>query len=319
MFYHVKHVTSYRYSEIIRESQMEVRMQPRSEGFQRCWSFRLSTSPRAEVSSYHDPMDNVVHTFDIPAPHERLVIGTEAVIEVNEPPTLPEALDLSAWDDLSGLADEDDRAFEMLQPSRFARTSELLDQFTREHNLGRTADPLGTLRALNSLIARTFEYVPQSTRVDSPIDDALRTRRGVCQDFSHIFITIARTLGVPCRYVSGYLFHRTGEEDRSQADATHAWAEALLPGLGWLGFDPTNDLLAAERHIRTAIGRDYADVPPTRGVFKGKARTDSELTVSVRVAPSNSPPPPEATSPGTPWSNNTNDLLSLQQMQQQQQ
>lgn len=318
MFYHVKHVTGYRYSEPVRESQMEVRMQPRTEGFQRCWSFRLNPSPRAEVSTYRDAMDNIVHYFDIPAPHSRLVIGTEAVIEVNEPPSLPDALDASAWTDLKSIIDEDDRAYEMLQTSRFAQPSDLLEQFMRENAIIRGTDPFTTLKDLNSLIARTFEYVPQSTRVDSPIDDALAAKRGVCQDFSHIFITIARQFGIPCRYVSGYLFHRTDAHDRSQVDATHAWVEALLPGLGWVGFDPTNDLIAQERHIRTAIGRDYADVPPTRGIFKGKAQTESELTVSVRVAPSNAPPQENSMS-AAGWSSSSNDFASLQQMQQQQQ
>src|SRR4029077_20520100 len=105
-------------------------------------------------------------------------------------------------------------------------------------------------------------------------------------------IAMVRELRIPCRYVSGYLFHRVEDQDRSAEDATHAWVEALLPGLGWVGFDPTNNLLAQERHIRTAIGRDYADVPPTKGMYKGDA--SSELAVSVRVAPSDAPPPPEA-------------------------
>jgi transglutaminase-like putative cysteine protease len=129
---------------------------------------------------------------------------------------------------------------------------------------------------------RRFEYSPRSTRVDSPIDDALKTRRGVCQDFSHIFIALARGIGVPCRYVSGYLFHQ-GAEDRSSDGATHAWAEVFLPDLGWIGFDPTNNLIARERHIRVAVGRDYADVPPTRGVYKGLAGMKSELAVAVNV------------------------------------
>ena len=318
MFYHLKHVTSYRYSEPVRESHMEVRMQPRTEGFQRCWSFRLATSPRADVTIYQDLVENTVHHFDIPAPHSRLVIAADAVVEVNELPDLPDALDASAWEDLARLVEDDDRAYEMTQPSRYAKSSEHLDAYMRNHGIARAGDPLGTLRALNSLIARTFEYVPQSTTVDSPIDDALRAGRGVCQDFTHIFITIARQLGIPCRYVSGYLFHRTDDHDRSLPDATHAWAEALLPGLGWVGFDPTNDLVAHDRHIRTAVGRDYADVPPTRGVFKGQARTESELTVSVKVAPSSAPPPPETTLLGTSWAQSPAELVTLQQMQQQQ-
>ena len=92
---------------------------------------------------------------------------------------------------------------------------------------------------------------------------------------------LVRHVRIPCRYVSGYVYPRAARPDRSSEGATHAWVEALLPGLGWVGFDPTNNLLAGERHIRTAIGRDYADVPPTKGIFKGKAA--SELTVSVRV------------------------------------
>jgi transglutaminase-like putative cysteine protease len=108
-------------------------------------------------------------------------------------------------------------------------------------------------------------------------------------------IALARDLGIPCRYVSGYLFHRVEDHDRSAANATHAWVEAYLPGLGWIGFDPTNNLVAAERHIRVAVGRDYEDVPPTKGVFQGDAR--SELSVSVQVEPSEAPIPQELSLP----------------------
>src|SRR5262249_51489544 len=145
MIYHVKHVTSYRYSETIRESQMEVHMQPRSEGFQRCWSFRLQTSPRAELSIYHDPMNNVVHTFDIPGPHTRLVISAEAVVETNEIPKLPDALSSASWGELRILIDADDLVYELVQPSRFARPCALLEQFMSEHKIGRDVDPLTTL------------------------------------------------------------------------------------------------------------------------------------------------------------------------------
>jgi transglutaminase-like putative cysteine protease len=109
----------------------------------------------------------------------------------------------------------------------------------------------------------------------------------VCQDFAHIVIALARGFRLPCRYVSGYLYHSRLRQDRSAEGTSHAWVEALLPECGWVGFDPTNNLIAGERHIRTAIGRDYADVPPTRGLFKGDAA--SELSVNVRVWPSAAP------------------------------
>jgi transglutaminase-like putative cysteine protease len=142
------------------------------------------------------------------------------------------------------------------------------------------------MRRLQRAIYDSFEYESGITEVHSPIEHALRERRGVCQDFAHIMIAIARAWGVPARYVSGYMYHR-GSKDRSKSDATHAWVEAYLPSLGWLGFDPTNNIPAGERHVRAAVGRDYADVPPTRGTFKGAA--DSELSIAVAIEPTQAP------------------------------
>ena len=189
---------------------------------------------------------------------------------------------------------------------------------------GGCSAPLELLTELNEGIYESFAYVPNSTKVDSPIEDALQTRQGVCQDFAHIMTALVRPLRIPCRYVSGYLFHRESEDgpkDRSLEGASHAWVEALVPRLGWTAFDPTNNLLTSERHIRTAIGRDYADVPPTRGVFKGQAH--SELAVSVRVAPSDSMPEMEdefrlSGSWSTFLEQGAEDLERAQQQQQQQ-
>lgn len=133
-------------------------------------------------------------------------------------------------------------------------------------------------------------------------------------------IALVRSLGIPCRYVSGYLFHRVEDHDRSEQDATHAWVEALVPGFGWVGFDPTNNLIAGERHIRTAIGRDYADVPPTRGVFKGRA--ESMLEVGVKVVPTERPIPEEEVDPqptGVTQPFVEAEAIAIQQQQQQQQ
>ena len=155
------------------------------------------------------------------------------------------------------------------------------------------------MRRLNYALFHAFHYAPSHTKVDSPIDDALKARVGVCQDLAHIMIALARRIGIPCRYVSGYLSPGKDSKDRSAQGATHAWAEAYLPTLGWVGFDPTNDVLAAERHVRVAIGRDYADVPPTRGVFRGEAR--SELAVLVTVSLSDSPIRSDRVLPMTTW------------------
>ena len=134
--------------------------------------------------------------------------------------------------------------------------------------------------AISEAIHRRFTYRQQVTGVDSPIDHALESGEGVCQDFAHVMLACVRRRGIPGRYVSGYLFH--GSDDTSADGATHAWIEAFLPGLGWVGFDPTNNVIAGTRHIRVAIGRDYADVPPTKGVFRG--RSANELAVAVQVS-----------------------------------
>jgi transglutaminase-like putative cysteine protease len=287
MYYTIHHITRFRYSAPITESVMEVRIQPRSEGFQRCLDFDLTTSPKSQILSYRDDLGNRVHHFDIPNRHTHLTITAKAMVEVTEPPDLPATLDPEAWDRLDAL-NAHNEYWDMLSPSHFIRPSELLDGLVCELGVQRRDDPLTVLRSLNTAIYEHFEYVKQNTRVDSPIDDALRIRRGVCQDFAHIMIALVRELRIPCRYVSGYLFHQSSDRrDRSVNGATHAWVEALLPDLGWIGFDPTNNTIAAEQHIRVAVGRDYADVPPTRGIFRGKA--DSELAVTVRVLPAEAP------------------------------
>jgi transglutaminase-like putative cysteine protease len=322
MFYAIRHFNRYRYSRPVWQSMMEVRMHPRSEYAQRCFTFQLSVSPRARIFSYGDHLGNLVHHFDIPEPHHQLTIIADALVDVDAPMDLPQALGPEAWDDLDAMIEEDDY-WDMLMHSEFVRPSPELEEFAREFGAHRRdgQDPLALLRALNSNIYRSLEYVKESTSVDSPIEDALRSRQGVCQDFAHIMISIVRNLRIPCRYVSGYLYHDLLHEDRSAEGATHAWVEALLPGLGWIGFDPTNDLLAGERHIRTAIGRDYADVAPTLGTMKGAAKTD--LQVRVRVTPSEAVlPPDQEFASDEEWSRfllkdqEAEQLLAAQQQQQ---
>ena len=289
MIYSVRHTTIFRYEPAVRESVMEVRMQPRSEGPQRCLKFQLDVAPAANVMQYRDFMGNSVHHFDIAAGHTEIEVKAEALVELQpaDPPTAAAAGD---WTDLDARIEADDYS-EMLMPSQFVCDSEQLQKLSHELDCRRRGNPFDLVTELNGRIFRAFAYVPNSTKVDSPIDEALRARQGVCQDFAHIMIALLRHIGVPARYVSGYLFRGPDSHDRSTEGASHAWVEALLPGLGWTAFDPTNDLIGGDRHIRVAIGRDYADVPPTRGVHKGEAQ--SELSVAVVVSPSDAPPPQE--------------------------
>jgi len=289
MAYSVKHVTTFRYEPAVRESVMEVRMQPRSDLRQRCITFSLDVNPRANVMIYRDFFGNAVHHFDIPGQHQLIEVAAQAIVEVSSPLELRPSEPVG-WNELDRRVAEGDY-WEMLLPSQFARPTELLNNLRDELDLRRRGNPLELLQELNARLYELFEYVPNLTKVDSPIDHALEVRQGVCQDFAHIMITLVRQLKIPCRYVSGYLYHQDKSMDRSPAGATHAWVEAYLGELGWVAFDPTNNLQGCERHIRVAVGRDYSDVPPSRGVHKGEA--ESELSVMVSVSPVDAPAPEE--------------------------
>jgi len=321
MRYTVYHLTHFRYDAPVSESVMEVRMQPRTESMQRCLRFELTTSPRARSFAYQDTEGNIVHHFDVPARHRELRIVAESVVEFVAGITVPDRVGADTWTTLDSDATSE-RFYELLQPSVFAVQTEPLQALREELRLTRHADPLSVVRELNSQMYRAFEYAPKSTRVDSPIDEALAARRGVCQDFAHVMIALVRGLHIPCRYVSGYLFHKHGGDERSTDGASHAWVEAWLPDLGWVGFDPTNNTLATDRHIRVAVGRDYADVPPTRGGYKGKTR--SELGVAVRVQTTDAPIEPSDVMPALYWAAPEPDFAPLlpdedEQQQQQQQ
>jgi transglutaminase-like putative cysteine protease len=321
MFYAIRHFTRYRYSKPVWQSVMEVRMHPRSENTQRCFTFQLSVSPRARIFSYVGHLGNIVHHFDIPEPHQQLTIIADSLVDVDEPFDLPDSLGSDAWRDLDALIEQDDY-WDMLMPSQYARSCADVEQFARELGVdGRRDDPLILAKEINARLYDALGYETSSTNVDSPIEQILTSRRGVCQDFAHVMITLLRNLRIPCRYVSGYVCH-VQDEDRSADGATHAWVEALLPGLGWVGFDPTNNLIATGRHIRTAIGRDYSDVPPTVGTMKGSATT--ELQVRVRVTPSEAVlPPEEELASDEEWSRfleqDREAQMQLAQQQQQQQ
>lgn len=285
MYYTIRHQTLFRYQQPVSELVMEVRAQPRTEWTQHCLSFEMHVTPRARVDHYRDYLGNTVHHFTLPGKTAQLSIVTTALVEVQPFREWPLALPPSSWALVDSAVDQGE-FYDLLLPSDFAKPSPLLLELAARLHVTRRDDPMTLLRQINQGIHETFEYVPNSTRVDSPIDDALRARKGVCQDFAHIMTTLVRQLRIPCRYVSGYV---SPEETagRRAGLASHAWVEAMLPGWGWVGFDPTSGRLVSDRHVRCAIGRDYADVPPTKGVYKGESR--GELTVQVRVIPADAP------------------------------
>lgn len=287
MFYSVRHVTRFRYSNPVRESVMELRMQPRSEPPQAVRNFQIVTVPRANLHAYTDHLGNAVYHFNVLREHSELRIDAQSVVEVNASYPLPAAADSLEWQRFNDFNLKAEH-YDFLGQSDLAHETPALRSFICRRGLDKPfSDPLTELKRLNTTIYNSFDYAAGVTGVHSTVDHPLEAGRGVCQDFAHIMIAVARGWGIPTRYVSGYLYHGRQDHDRSASDATHAWVETWLPSFGWIGFDPTNNMLAGDRHIRAAIGRDYADVPPTRGTFKGTA--ESELAVAVSVAPTSAP------------------------------
>ena len=241
-------------------------------------SFDLDLDPAAQLISplTRSAMRSIISTCPTARPTEHL--ARSAVEPRRRPLQRPWT---GEWDQL-----RNDRPGEFRLPAHhgFAVETPAWAFVASEIDRLKALDPLRAVRELSRIIYESFDYEAGVTHADSPIDHALETRRGVCQDFSHIMLAICRSWGVPARYVSGYLFTDRKAGDRSDPDATHAWVEVFLPSTRWIGLDPTNNVIAGERHIAAALGRDYNDVPPSRGVYKGEAESQLAVGVSVRRA-----------------------------------
>jgi transglutaminase-like putative cysteine protease len=282
MLLDIRHLTEYHYAAPVRESVIELWVQPQKGGNQRLISFELEIEPSVQVFSYADAFGNAVYHFDVPQPHEHLAIHAHSTVQTEPADALPNRLDLGEWDRLNSEFLRGD-CFDYLHPHGFAVPTPVLEAFIQNHNLSqaRADDPLSAVRMVCDTVYRALEYQRGVTTADSAIDLALVAGRGVSQDFAHIMIAICRSWGVPARYVSGHLFSDRSE-DRSDPDTTHAWVEVFLPSLRWVGFDPTNNVRAGDRHVGVAVGRDFGDVPPARGIYKGDADSALSVTVSVR-------------------------------------
>ncbi len=280
--YQVEHVSRYTYSAPARSCIMRLCLKPLADARQRLLRFDVSTDPAATINAETDGFGNARHVLNLHREHAGLAIAASCAIEVQPPASLPRSLGAGAWPAIRAERDSF-AAWDFLQPSALTTPSPVLSTFTRRTGIRPGADPLESLRRLSDTLHDCLTYSPGSTSVISPIDHTLETGRGVCQDYAHVMAAIARSWGIPTRYVSGYL-HVTGAEgEQAPATLTHAWVECRLPDLGWVGFDPTNHTLADQRHVRLAIGRDYQDVPPTRGIVHGGG--DSRLDVEVRIKP----------------------------------
>ncbi|MGA3294741.1 MAG: transglutaminase family protein [Candidatus Acidiferrales bacterium] len=286
--YHLVHTTEFLYDGPVSESYNEVRLRPINDDRQSCLSFRLMTAPGSRGTSYRDAYGNWVHQFNVLLEHRRLKVEAESVVLAHD------AFDTEG--DPSTLADLDkgsnqleEEYFDFVAPTGYVpHVRELRDLIeAAERESDGTVE--GFARAASDLIHKRFRYVKGATHVNSSIQDSISIGAGVCQDFAHVLLGVARMRGVPGRYVSGYLVPgSTASPDAKQEEviggqASHAWAEVFLPKNGWIALDPTLGKPVGLRHVRVAYGRDYGDVAPVRGVYKGHA--GQSLAVDVRVRP----------------------------------
>ena len=190
----------------------------------------------------------------------------------------------SAWEEIRSLG-ESCAYWDFTHPSALVRPSPALAAFADRHRIVPRDDPLESLLQLSHTLHHCLHYIPGSTTVESPVEHILETGRGVCQDYAHLMIAIARSWGIPARYVSGYLNPTDQFGEQTMGNTTHAWVECRLPELGWVGFDPTNQSLADKRNVRIAIGRDYRDVSPTRGVLQGGGEIRLKVDVQMCAFP----------------------------------
>jgi transglutaminase-like putative cysteine protease len=263
MFLRVEHTTEFAYDGPVAEAYTELRLHPLEGGGQHCSSFRLATEPFGlRVRSYRDHFGNAVDHFDVLESHDRLSVT--AVSTVMTPETFISGRDVPTPLELH----------DYLSATGYVPFSESVRAFAARH----ATTPGGPVRAreLMEAVCSELTYEPGATDVQTRADEVLALGRGVCQDFAHVLLATCRCVGIPARYVSGYLYDPTLVGDNA---ASHAWVDIWDERSGWVALDPTHAREQTDAYVRVAVGRDYADVPPTRGVYTGQA---SE-TLSVRV------------------------------------
>ena len=287
MTYRITHRTLYDYSEPVAVSHHAARVKPRPLPHQRRTAFDLTISPEPAVRKMRtDYFGNRVCFFSIQELHQRLEVVAISEVTVTSD-TLPAPVLSPDWEDVR---DEfsDPVSPEVVEPYQFAFDSPLIRTFPELADYARVSFPKGTpllvgALDLNRRIFQDFKYDPVATSVATPLEEVWKSRRGVCQDFAHLAIASLRSLGLPARYVSGYL--RThppeGQPRLVGADASHAWFSVFCPSIGWVDLDPTNNLQPDEEHITVAYGRDFSDVSPVSGVITGGGRHDVRVAVDV--------------------------------------
>jgi transglutaminase-like putative cysteine protease len=276
----IRYLTEYRYEGKVTDNLNALRVRPATTSTQRVDDFHVRVDPEARLQRHLDYFGTEVIEFGVPQPHDHLSIDVRARVVTATPPEPPD----TTWEAL-GARSYEAAGGEFLLPTGDEPENGALDEL---FEASRANSPLATVQLLSELIPDRFEYRQGATYVGSTIDDLLEAGAGVCQDFVHLGLVLLRRHGIAARYVSGYLWAAPEDDgDDSVEVETHAWLEALLPAGGqrgepvWVGADPTNRRLAGETHVKIGHGRQYSDVPPIKGVYRGTATAELDASVTM--------------------------------------
>lgn len=273
----IKHITNYKYEAPVRDSANQIILFPIKDEYQKVINHDLNISGSPEIEIFIDYYGNEVGTFTQNEPHTQLKIFSKVTVETfTKPLPQDDMFSSEQWHNLVILQQEVP-FIDYLRQEPFEGINELKDIALNLKSLEDT--PYKTAIKYCAHVFNQFEYIKGITAVDTTIDEILKLKAGVCQDFAHVLTAMLRLTGIPARYVSGYICpNKNGMRGEG---ATHAWAEAYLPAYGWLGLDPTNNCIANENHVRLAVGRNFTDCSPVKGVYKGGFEHVMEVNVSV--------------------------------------
>ncbi|MFC5456334.1 transglutaminase family protein [Prosthecobacter fluviatilis] len=287
MKYRITHRTTYSYSSQVAVSHHAARLCPRDTETQRCLEFSLSFDPEPDLCTEHiDSFGNQVASFSVQKLHNHFEVTSRSFVSLT-PVLQPDPQQTPPWEEVAALF-RDPVSADLLDPCQYVYVSPLLvpEMQLRDFALPSFTKGRPLLAATADLFRRIYkEFVfdPKATTISTPLKEVLEKKRGVCQDFAHLSIASLRAIGLPARYVSGYL--RThppaGKPRLVGVDASHAWASCFVPGFGWVDFDPTNSCFTSLDHITVAIGRDFSDVSPVRGIITGGGRHTVGVGVDV--------------------------------------
>ncbi len=280
MILHLLHRTTFAYAGTARDSFNEARLRPVTDDLQTCRNFTLRISPNINPREYRDFYGNTVHYFDITAPHRKLVIEAESEIET-VPDLVRPVVPVVPFADLATFPDRDFH-LEFLGPSHYVPEDVTLWHEAKVALGDTRTDVFADVVRIAHHVFTKFTYKPNSTGVSTKAPDALKLKTGVCQDYAHVMLGLCRQSGIPARYVSGYFFNSRRRPNENEA--SHAWVEVMVPGHGWTAYDPTHDRRADERYVKIATGRDYADIRPVSGTYKGAPTRSLKVEVAVREA-----------------------------------